>query len=392
MKRLTRFIPKNLPALYQKKSDLTLKFNIRTKEVNPLFLYTVIIPTLITVIYFGLFASDRFLSESSFVIRHSSDEKIVNPGFSALLPSSMSTNGQDDDYTVHDFLVSRDALRQLEKQFHFSQIYSAHHIDRFSRFAGFSWDKSFEALYRYYLKRVSVQLVSSSPISTLQVRAYTAQEAYEINKALLRMAEQFVNNLNNKARQDTVDFAKKEVFWAESKAKKARLALSQYRNREGLIDPFHESTLQLKNVTQLENELINTENFLNHLKNIAPQNPQIHSLSQRKKTLIHAIDNAKAKIAGNKASFMQKNTEYERLVLDKKFADKQLLLALSSLQKARKDAIRKQLYLGRVVSPNLPDIAIEPHRYRNTLEVFILGLICFGILTLLRANIQEHLN
>lgn len=206
------------------------------------------------------------------------------------------------------------------------------------------------------------------------------------------MAENFVNNLNNRARQDTVAFAKKEVAWAELKDKKARLALSQYRNREGLFDPVKESAIQLKNVAKLESDLINTENFLNHLKNVAPQNPQINSLVQRQNTLMNAIDTAKAKIAGNQSSFMQKNNNYERLTLDKKFADKQLMLALSALQKARKEAIRKKLYLERIVSPNIPDIAIEPHRYRNTLEIFILGLIGFGILTLLHANIKEHLS
>jgi capsular polysaccharide transport system permease protein len=44
-------------------------FFTRIKKLNRLFLLTVVLPTLIAVLYFGFIASDVYLSESRFVVR-----------------------------------------------------------------------------------------------------------------------------------------------------------------------------------------------------------------------------------------------------------------------------------------------------------------------------------
>ena len=54
--------------------------------------------------------------------------------------------------------------------------------------------------------------------------------------------------------------------------------------------------------------------------------------------------------------------------------------ALASLETARSEAQRKQLYLERLVQPNLPDMAVEPRRIRSTFTVLALGLVLWGVL------------
>ena len=39
------------------------------QKISPLFWITVIVPTAFSMIYFGIFASDQFTSQSSFVVR-----------------------------------------------------------------------------------------------------------------------------------------------------------------------------------------------------------------------------------------------------------------------------------------------------------------------------------
>jgi len=63
---------------------------------------------------------------------------------------------------------------------------------------------------------------------------------------------------------------------------------------------------------------------------------------------------------------------------------------MAALENARNEADRKQLYLERLVQPNLPDIAIEPKRLRSIVVVFVLGMIAWGILSLLLAGVREH--
>jgi capsular polysaccharide transport system permease protein len=38
----------------------------------------------------------------------------------------------------------------------------------------------------------------------------------------------------------------------------------------------------------------------------------------------------------------------------------------------------------------LPDVAQEPHRLRGILATFVLGLVAWGILSMLLAGVREH--
>ena len=67
-----------------------------------------------------------------------------------------------------------------------------------------------------------------------------------------------------------------------------------------------------------------------------------------------------------------------------------LASAMSTLEQARNEAQRQQLYLERIAQPSKPDEAMEPRRLRGVAAVFVLGLVAWGILTMLIAGIKEH--
>src|SRR5271167_5120336 len=74
---------------------------------------TVFVPTCIAIFYYGLFASDVFISESRFLVR--SPQHQTPGGFMGqILQGSGLTHPQDDTYSVHDYILSRDALRELD--------------------------------------------------------------------------------------------------------------------------------------------------------------------------------------------------------------------------------------------------------------------------------------
>jgi capsular polysaccharide transport system permease protein len=97
-------------------------------------------------------------------------------------------------------------------------------------------------------------------------------------------------------------------------------------------------------------------------------------------------------VTGEAGSFSARAPEFERLALEKTFAERQLATALAALESARSEAQRKQLYLERLVQPSLPDKAMEPRRIRAVLTVLLLGLVAWGVTTLLVASIREHLD
>lgn len=357
-------------------------------RINRLFLLTVLVPTLIATIYFGFVASDVYISESRFVVR--SPQRQTPTGIGALLQGAGFSRSQDDTFSVQDFMLSRDALRDLDAKLGIFKMFGDSEIDRLSRFAGLDPDKSFEALHRYYQKHVAVNLDSASSISSLRVSAYAADDAFKINEMLLNMGESLINQLNERGRQDMIRFSTSEVAVAEASAKAAALALSGYRNEKSVFDPERQSALQLQQISKLQDELIANKMQLAQIQLLSPSNPQIASIQKRSQTLEAAINAEMGKVAGNGSSLTTKSADYERLVLERGFAEKQLGGALASLEQARNEAQRKQLYLERIVQPSKPDVAVEPRRLRAILTTLILGLIAWGILNILLAGVREH--
>jgi capsular polysaccharide transport system permease protein len=242
----------------------------------------------------------------------------------------------------------------------------------------------------YYQKRVAVQIDSNSAIATLTVRAFSADDALKINQLLLEMGEALINQLNERGMQDMIRFAAREVEVAEKKAKTAALALSAYRNQKGVIDPERQSSIQLQQIAKLQDELIATQGQLTQLQTFTQGNPQIPSLQKRVQTLRQEIDAETKRVAGGDRSLANKAAEFQRLALDREFADKQLSSAMASLELARNEAQRKQLYLERIVQPQKPDMAMEPRRLRGVLASVALGFIAWGILTVFVAGVKEH--
>ena len=359
------------------------------RRIDRIFMLTVLLPTLVAAIYFGLIASDVYISEARFVVRNPQRQSVTS-GLGSLLQGTGFARSQDDTYSVHDYVSSRDALRELDQQLQVRKAFSAEGIDFVNRFPGLGFDDSFEAFYRHYRKYVTIEYDTVSSITALYVRAYTAEEARNFNDLLLQMSERLVNNLNTRSRQDLIQVALKEVQTAEERAKVAAVSLSGYRGRQSLFDPDRQSALQLQGVAKLQEELLSSEAQLAQLRQLSPENPQIPALKSRVDALRKTIAAEGSKVAGADGSLTSKSAVYDRLQLEKVFAERQLATALVSLETAKNEAQRKQLYLERLVQPNLPDKALEPRRIRSILMVLALGLVLWGVVSLVVASVKEH--
>lgn len=370
------------------KSQLKRSILKRLAGLGPLFLITVAIPVAIATLYFGLFASDIYISESRFVVR--SPDKPAATGLGVLLKSAGFSNAGDEVHAAQDYVMSRDALSALNRNGMIVQAYGADSISIFDRFNPFGLSASFEELYKYYQKKIEVEHDTSSAITTLTVRAYSPADAKRINEKLLEMAEATVNRLNVRGRQDLIGFAQAEVDDAARRSRAASLALSAYRNREGVVDPEKQATVQVQMISKLQDELIASRTELVQLRAVAPENPQIPVLQARIEGLARQISGETGKVAGDQRSLAVTAVQYQRLALESQIADKQLASAMASLEEARNEARRKQAYVERIVQPNTPDEALEPRRWRGILATILLGFVAYGILSMLLAGVREH--
>jgi capsular polysaccharide transport system permease protein len=291
---------------------------------------------------------------------------------------------------VNDYMVSRDALAALNRNNAFEAAYGSGQGDFLSRFGVLPRQRAFEDLLRYFRNRVLVQYDSDTGITTLEVHAFSPADSRKINEQLLELGEHRVNEMNSRAKQDLISYAQQEVERSEVSLQKASAALSAFRDEQAIFDPERQSTLALQNVLQIQEELMASKLQLAQLKSIAPNNPQIPALNVRISTLQNEVDKASSEVTGGRNSLAFKSPAYERLELNRQFADRQLTTALASLETARSDAQRQQLYLDRISQPNLPDKAMLPYRLRNILATIVLGLLVWGTLNLLIASIREH--
>ena len=355
---------------------------------HALFLLLVVLPTAGATLYFGFLASDVYISESKFVVK--SPEKPSATGLGALIQGAGFANANDEIHGAQTFATSRDALRAINVGKAFESAYTNRAIFAFDRFDPFGFSPTFESLYEYFQGKVGVSVDTATSISTLTVKAYTPEDALRFNARLLELSEATVNKLNTRGRSDLVRFARVDLDLAKQESRRAAMALAAYRNRSGLVDPEKQAAVQLQMISKLQDELIATRTQLAQLQNFAPQNPQIPTLRAKVAKLTAEIGGESSRITGGSRSLATSTPEYQRLQVESQVADKQVASALASLEEARNDARRKQVYVERIVQPNLPDEAMEPRRLRSIIATFILGLVAWGVVTMLFAGVKEH--
>lgn len=364
------------------------KFKGAWVYLDPLFWLCVVIPTVCLTIYYGMIASDVYTSESKFVIRSPNEQSVTGIGLA--LKSIGFNASSDDSYLVRDYLTSRDAVQNLKNDLGVQEKYSADSVDWVSRFGTFG-DPTFEHFYEYFNKKIKVVYDPASSISSLQVEAYTAEDAQKINEELLKMSEVVINKINGNAKNDILIAAEKEVQEAQNASKQAAINLAQYRVKNEVFNPEGQSMILLQEISKLQDALIQTETQLIQAKQLTPDNPQIKSMQARIKTLNDSIREKSAKVIGSKdGSLSNRSVEYQRLQLEKELADKRLMSVMASHEQAKTEFNKKQLYLERLAQPSLPDEATKPKRFKSILSGFIFGLLAWGVLRLFVAGVREH--
>ncbi len=114
---------------------------------------------------------------------------------------------------------------------------------------------------------------STSSISTLEVRAYSAEEAYKINNKLLNMAEDLVNGLNARGRQDLIRTSATEVVVAQKRVEAISAELVKFRSKNQIFDLEKQATIDLQLVSKLQDQLILVQTQIAQVQLVTPVKP-----------------------------------------------------------------------------------------------------------------------
>lgn len=349
----------------------------------------VALPTLLAAAYFGFFAADRYQSEARFVLR-TPGRSLVNAATANMLQSVGVSRSSDDGYIVREFIESRDAMHWLEKNAQLRAAYAEPRWDFVWRFPNFFMSNSAEGLYRQYQRMVSASFDNTTGVNSLKVQAFTSVDATRQAGALLDAAEALVNRLNERARADAVHVAQTEADRMRQRTLEAQAALTAFREREQLIDPSQVTLAVLHTVAQLSHEIAQVSVQLGELEKSSPKAPQIPSLRNRRAALESQIQIERQRLAGDAKSIAPRIAEYERLTLEREFAEKALMAAMTSVELARVEALKQQIYLERVAAPGQPDYPVYPWRIVWCLATAAVGYIAWRMWRILAGDALRH--
>ncbi|MFK4874882.1 Wzz/FepE/Etk N-terminal domain-containing protein [Novosphingobium sp. ZW T3_23] len=354
------------------------------------FVIVVIVPTILAAIYYSLIAADVYTSEARFVIKSPDQKRPQLSSLANLIQTTGLSSGQEQTNEVLEYVRSRDALKALEKDTSIAARFGSPQADPISRFPHPFSDGSFEDLYRFYGKMVSASVDAETSTAILTVKAFTPEDAYQINAKLLNLSEEMVNRLNARAQNRGIAEAQKQVDEAAERVRKVRVALTGYRNSQELIDPGKQAVgvIEIANAMTAQRAVLQAQ--LDTMQRLTPDNPSIPALRRQIAAISAQISSQDGRVVGSGDGIASKLGGYESLIAEQEFATASLTAANAGLVQARNDAQRQQFYLERIVDPNKPDMPLLPRRILSIIIVAAAATCLYFIGWMLIVGILEH--
>jgi capsular polysaccharide transport system permease protein len=362
---------------------------------KPFFLL-VILPSLISVMYFYGVAAPQYVSEARFVVHSRGNDGGGQAALRAAAASGFGGFGgamaSGDANSIRNFLSSLDAVMQANEKLDLIELWRRPEADFVARL----WFTEPERIARFFNQMVNVTLDPVTGVTTLRVRSFRPEDSKALTETLLVAAESLVNRLSERARGDTLQLAQQEIEIAERRVQESRAALVRFREQERELDSAGavQSALVLRG--QLEGALAQARAELTERQQfMRPDNPALQATRNRIEALERQISAERSRHTDTTANvggavLARQLAAYERLMLEREFADKQLASATVSLETSRIEAQRQQLYLSRIVQPNLAVYPLYPRSFINSASIFLGLAIAYGIGWLLVVGMREH--
>lgn len=342
----------------------------------------------LAILYWGVIASDRYVSEADVVV----DRTDVGGGQSIDFSVLITGGGRStyDLMLMRDHLRSVDMLQKLDARLKLRVHYSDWKRDPLSRM--WSEDAEQEFFHRHYLSRVSIELDDAVGVLRIKAQAYSPEMARAIASALVEEGERFMNEMAHRLARDQVGFLEKEVDRMSERLLKARRAMVDFQNAKGFISPQAAAESLGTIVARLEGQLTELkakrEAMLGYL---SPSAPDIALIDLEIGAIVKQLRTEQGRLTSPKGGTLNRTVEeFQRLEMETMFAQDVYKTALVALEKGRMEATRNLKKVSIVQSPTLPQYPLEPRRIYNIVVFTLSVLMLAGIAQLLAAIVRDH--
>jgi capsular polysaccharide transport system permease protein len=391
------FQTEQIPALKPPEVDSGVALKVagpaRTKKRHTLlilnFIICVMLPAALGFGYLYLAAKDQFGSTLAFSIR--SEEHKSPLGLLGGL-GQLSTSSSADSDILYEYIQSQKLVENIDKNINLRGLYSKAKEDPV-----FSFDTngSIEDLLDYWGRMVDISYDSGTQLTNIIVKAFSPEDAQLIAQEIQKESTSLINQLNLIARNDATRYAKQELDISAQKLKEARGELTRFRTTTQIIDPSANLQGQMGLLNQLEGQLAEaliTGDLL--IETTSSSDPRLLHADRKIEVIRNRIDAERERLAGvngqGEGTLSTLVGDFERLSVERKFAEETYLLALSTHNTAALEAQRQSLYLAAHIEPTLAETSQYPER--GLLGSLFAGFLLFGwaIITLIFYSLRDR--
>lgn len=358
------------------------------------FALFVLLPTVVGGAYFVFYASDQYAAEFKFAVSDSGSSTPVSTqsviaaaigGGAAATPTSTS------NYMVTDYVQSQQAIAELQARVNVVARYSKTSIDLLSRF-----DKREppERFLGYWRKMVRADYDQVTGLAVVEVRAFSADDAFQIANTLVAMSEELVNDIARRPLLEAVRVAEREANRTEDSLKKVRAAMTDFRNKQAVIDPT--ASLVTSNsllVQSLNQSITQTQTELDGLvaQKVAANSPIYQMLQTRLASMQKQLGVVQNQVSnrGKDSALSSITGQYEQLELEQQFASTSLTGAMANLDAARANLVSQRMFITPYVRPVRPVSAIYPRRWLSAGAIAAVAFMLWASALLIMRSLSD---
>jgi capsular polysaccharide transport system permease protein len=351
--------------------------------------FFVAVPTLFAAWYYYAIATPFYATRAEFVIQQS--ESMGGAGLGGLFSGTQFATSQDS-IAVQGYLQSPDAMKRLDKDLGFRADMSGQNVDPLQRLAANATD---EAAYKIYKRNIKISYDPTEGLIRLEVAATDPQKAVAYANALIGYAEERVDHLTRRLRDDQMAGARDSYDEAEAKMLDAQRRVVELQERYKVMSSEAEVGLITGQIAELEAQMMQDRLALAQMEsNETPNIARMDPVKQRIETLGDEIATLRAKLTEDSATGLSlAKVQSELLVAQADVQTRQLLLAqsLQQLESARIEANRQVRYLSLSVNPSTPQEATYPRAFENTMVVLLVFCGIYLMISMTAAILREQM-
>jgi len=352
--------------------------------------FFVFIPTIIVGYYFMFMATPMFATNSEFVIQQADSTGSSAGGLGGMFHGTgMAT--QQDSITVQSYLASRAALVRLDEDHGFRAHFSAPEIDSVQRLTP---DATNEALFELYQKRVKISYDPTEGILRMEVIAATPEASQEFSESLIEYAEEQVDQLTRRLREDQMAGALASYQSAETRRSEALAEWLKIQESTDIIDPAATTGAIISQVSALESQRQQLQlSLAGKLSVSRPNQAQVDGLRAQITNLDTLINDLRSQMTSTSDGGNSIASDNTRLRLAEENYNFQTVLvqqALAQMEATQIEANRQVRYLSMGVEPVAPDEATYPRAFENTMLAFLIFSGIYLMISLTSSILREQ--